>query len=47
VVGGGEASATDEYFVIQGDGKVAGLADVEKFHVDLLAAFVSGLHQAG
>lgn len=26
----------DEYFVIEGDGRVAGLADVEKFHVDAL-----------
>jgi acetylornithine deacetylase/succinyl-diaminopimelate desuccinylase-like protein len=47
VIGGGEAAATDEYFVIEGDGQVAGLADVEKFHVDLLVDFVNGLEQAG
>ena len=36
VIGGGGGGATDEYLVIEGDGKVAGLADAEKFHVDLL-----------
>ena len=32
----GSGGATDEYFVIEGGGKVAGLAETEKFHVDLL-----------
>lgn len=35
VIGGG-GGTIDEYLVIEGDGKVAGLADVEKYHVDLL-----------
>ncbi len=35
-IGGGNGGAVDEYLVIEGDGKVAGLADAEKFHVDLL-----------
>ncbi|UCH26833.1 MAG: M20/M25/M40 family metallo-hydrolase [Trueperaceae bacterium] len=38
VVGGG-SRAGEEYIVIEGDGKVAGLAEVEKCHVDLLYAF--------
>lgn len=37
-VGGGGGSV-DEYLVIEGDGHVAGLADTEKYHVDLLYAF--------
>jgi hypothetical protein len=43
VIGGGAASATDEYLVIEGNGKIAGLADAEKFHVDLLDAVVDAL----
>lgn len=39
VIGGGGGGATNEYLVIDGDGKVAGLADTEKFHVDLLYAY--------
>ena len=35
-LGGGGGGAVDEYLVIEGDGKVAGLADAEKYHVDLL-----------
>jgi acetylornithine deacetylase/succinyl-diaminopimelate desuccinylase-like protein len=35
-IGGGGGGAVDEYLVIEGDGRVAGLADAEKFHVDLL-----------
>ena len=35
-LGGGGGGATDEYLVIEGDGKVAGLAEAEKYHVDLL-----------
>jgi acetylornithine deacetylase/succinyl-diaminopimelate desuccinylase-like protein len=37
-LGHGRGSLTDinEYMVIEGDGKVAGLADVEKYYVDLL-----------
>jgi acetylornithine deacetylase/succinyl-diaminopimelate desuccinylase-like protein len=39
VIGGGNRGAVDEYMVIEGDGKVAGLADVEKYLVDLLFGF--------
>jgi acetylornithine deacetylase/succinyl-diaminopimelate desuccinylase-like protein len=38
-VGGGSGSATDEYLVIESGTKLAGLADTEKFHVDLLETF--------
>ena len=33
---GGGGGTVDEYLVIDGDGRVAGLADAEKYHVDLL-----------
>ena len=36
VVGGGSGGATDEYLVIESGNKIAGLAEAEKFHVDLL-----------
>jgi acetylornithine deacetylase/succinyl-diaminopimelate desuccinylase-like protein len=36
VIGGGGGGVTNEYMVIEGDGKVAGLAEAEKYHVDLL-----------
>jgi acetylornithine deacetylase/succinyl-diaminopimelate desuccinylase-like protein len=36
VIGGGSGGATDEYLVIESGGKIAGLADAEKQHVDLL-----------
>jgi acetylornithine deacetylase/succinyl-diaminopimelate desuccinylase-like protein len=36
VIGGGNGAATDEYLIIESGNKVAGLADAEKFHVDLL-----------
>jgi hypothetical protein len=39
VIGGGGRGNVDEYMVIEGDGKVAGLADVEKYLVDLVYAF--------
>lgn len=42
VVGGG-GGAVNEYFVIEGDGNVAGLAEVEKHHVDLLYAVAEAL----
>ena len=35
-LGGGNSAVVDEYMVIEGDGKVAGLSDVEKYYVDLL-----------
>lgn len=35
-LGGGGGGAVNEYMIIEGDGKVAGLADVEKYYVDLL-----------
>lgn len=43
VVGGGSRGDVDEYMIIEGDGKVAGLAEVEKFLVDLVYNFA---HQA-
>ena len=33
---GGGGGTVDEFLVIDGDGRVAGLGDAEKFHVDLL-----------
>ena len=36
VIGGGNGAATDEYLIIESGNKVAGLADTEKFHADLL-----------
>jgi hypothetical protein len=36
VPGGGSGGATDEYLVIESGNALAGLADAEKFHVDLL-----------
>ena len=38
-IGGGGRGSVDEYMVVEGDGKVAGLADVEKYLVDLVYAF--------
>jgi hypothetical protein len=38
-IGGGNRSANNEFMVIEGDGKVAGLAEVEKYLVDLLFAY--------
>jgi hypothetical protein len=35
---GGGGGATNEYFVIERDESIAGLAEVEKYHVDLLYA---------
>jgi len=43
VVGGGSGNATDEYMVIEGDGIVAGLADAEKFMVDMLFNYAAAL----
>ena len=37
----------DEYFVIEGNGKVAGLVDVEKAHVDLLYKVAAALTPGG
>lgn len=36
---GGRAHAPDEYYVIEGDGRVKGLADAEKFYVRLLEKY--------
>jgi acetylornithine deacetylase/succinyl-diaminopimelate desuccinylase-like protein len=46
VIGGGGGSV-DEYLVIEGDNKVAGLADAEKFHVDLLYNYARSAGVAG
>lgn len=35
-IGGGSGAAVDEYLVIESGNGIAGLADAEKFHVDLL-----------
>jgi len=39
VIGGGAGGPVDEYMVIEGDGKLAGLAESEKYLVDLLYSF--------
>jgi acetylornithine deacetylase/succinyl-diaminopimelate desuccinylase-like protein len=39
VIGGGSGRVVDEYLVIEGDGKVSGLAESEKFMVSLLDSF--------
>jgi acetylornithine deacetylase/succinyl-diaminopimelate desuccinylase-like protein len=39
VIGGGSGGATDEYLVIESGNGIAGLADSEKFHVDLLCNY--------
>jgi restriction endonuclease Mrr len=36
---GGRAHAIDEYFVMQGDGKVGGIVECEKSMVDILYAY--------
>ena len=36
IIGGGGHGNVDEYMVIEGDGKIAGLAEVEKYLVDLI-----------
>jgi hypothetical protein len=46
VIGGGAGSPVDEYMVIEGDGKIAGLAEAEKFMVDMLFAYAETLHPA-
>lgn len=43
VIGGGGGGAVNEYLVIDGDDKLAGLADAEKFHVDLLYAYADSV----
>jgi hypothetical protein len=47
VIGGGAARAADEYMVIEGDGKVAGLADAEKFMVDMVLDYAAALASHG
>jgi acetylornithine deacetylase/succinyl-diaminopimelate desuccinylase-like protein len=42
-IGGGGRGVTDEYMVIEGDGKVAGLAESEKYLVDLIYAVADAL----
>jgi acetylornithine deacetylase/succinyl-diaminopimelate desuccinylase-like protein len=42
-IGGGGGGVKDEYLVIEGDGKVAGLAEAEKYHVDLLYSVAQAL----
>jgi hypothetical protein len=38
VIGGGGRSPIDEYMIIEGDDKMAGLAETEKYLVDLIYA---------
>lgn len=40
-IGGGNRGDVDEYMVIEGDGKVAGLADLEKYYVDLVLNYAA------
>jgi len=47
VIGGGAARPVDEYMVIEGDGKMAGLAEAEKFMVDQLFAYAAALTPGG
>lgn len=44
VIGGGGRGNVDEYMIIEGDGTIAGLADVEKYLVDLIYTYAG---QAG
>lgn len=46
-IGGGGRGNVDEYMVIEGDGKVAGLADLEKYYVDLLYNYAATARLAG
>jgi acetylornithine deacetylase/succinyl-diaminopimelate desuccinylase-like protein len=39
--GGGRRDRGDEYLLVDGDGKVAGLADAEKSHVDIVHAYAA------
>jgi acetylornithine deacetylase/succinyl-diaminopimelate desuccinylase-like protein len=39
---GGGAHSPDEYLVIEGDGKVAGIVEAEKSYVDILYSYVNG-----
>lgn len=41
-IDGGRAHSPDEYLVIEGNDKVAGLADAEKSFVDILYAYAKG-----
>jgi acetylornithine deacetylase/succinyl-diaminopimelate desuccinylase-like protein len=45
VIGGGNRGNVDEYMVIEGDGKIAGLAEVEKYLVDLIYAVADAVEQ--
>jgi hypothetical protein len=47
-IGGGSGGVgdVDEFMVIEGDGRIAGLADVEKFHVDALLSTAAALVHA-
>jgi acetylornithine deacetylase/succinyl-diaminopimelate desuccinylase-like protein len=45
-IGGGSGRPVDEYMVIEGDGKLAGLAETEKYFVDLLYNLVETMQAA-
>ncbi len=46
VIGGGSRGNVDEYMVIEGNGKVAGLAEVEKYLVDLIFNYAQKARRA-
>ena len=45
VIGGGGRGNADEFMIIEGDGKVAGLAEAEKYLVDLIYAVASSANR--
>ncbi len=45
VIGGGGRGTADEFLVIEGDGKVAGLAEAEKYLVDLIFSVASSANR--
>jgi len=47
VIGGGNGGVTDEYLVIDSGNEIAGLADAEKFHVDLLYNYARSVDATG
>lgn len=47
VIGGGSGAVTDEYLIIESGNKIAGLADAEKFHTDLLYNYARSASPVG
>jgi acetylornithine deacetylase/succinyl-diaminopimelate desuccinylase-like protein len=44
---GARMATSDEFLVVEGQGEVAGLAEIERYYVDLLYAFAAEEHRAG